>query len=109
MVTTTRMVCKYNQAWENDYAWLRYSVSKDAAFCSYHLLFGNWVQGSGVHSNVFQCTGSYNWKNAKCEKYGALPTHEASDSHKIAATKVLKLKQVEPRIFNVLYPRHMRV
>ena len=86
---------KYNQAWGKDYAWLRYSVSTDAVFCSYCLLFGNWLQGSGVHPNVFQSTGFRNWKNAKGEKHGALPAHEASEAHKIAATKALAFLEIE--------------
>ena len=103
---------KYNQTWEKDYAWLRYSVSTDAVFCSYCLLFGNWLQGSGVHSNVFQSTGFRNWKNAKGEKHSALPAHEASEAHKIAATKALAFLEIEAgraKDIQCCLSRHMRM
>ena len=48
-----------------------------------------------MHSNVFQSTGFRNWKNAKGEKHDALPAHEASEAHKIAATKALAFIEIE--------------
>ena len=48
-----------------------------------------------MHLNVFQSTGFRNWKNAKGEKHGALPAHEASEAHKIAATKALAFLEIE--------------
>lgn len=48
---------KYHPLWENEYSWLRYSVSKDAAFCAYCLLFGKKLSGKGVHLATFQNVG----------------------------------------------------
>ena len=48
-----------------------------------------------MHSNAFQSTRFHNWKNAKSEKHGALPAHEASEAHRIAATKALAFLEIE--------------
>lgn len=84
---------KYNRAWESEYAWLRYSASKDAAFCVYCLLFGDRT-GTGVHLASFQSTGFRDWKNAKGAKCGALPSHELTEAHKGAAMKALAFKDI---------------
>ena len=49
---------KYNVLWEQQYSWLRYSVSHDAAFSCFCLLFGKKVCGKGVNSSItFQIVG----------------------------------------------------
>ena len=79
---------KYNPQWESEYPWLHYSVTKNAAYCVYCILFGNKL------GMVFQHSGFTDWKNAKGSKHGALPFHEASESHKAAAIKALAFKSV---------------
>ena len=39
---------KYIALWESEYAWLRYLVSMDAAFCAYCLLFGEKVAQASI-------------------------------------------------------------
>ena len=68
--------------WESEYKWLRYSVSKQAAFCVYCVLFN-----TGNHSTVFENSGFNDWKNAKGAKRGALSLHEGWEVHKNAAAK----------------------
>ncbi len=85
---------KYNQVWEHDHSWLQYSVSTDAAFCSYCILFGEQLSGKGVHSTVFHTTGFRDWKNAKGIKRGALHSHEATEVHKAATMKALAFKDI---------------
>ena len=80
---------KYNQQWEVEYPWLRYSVSKDAAFCVYCMIFGDKLTGRGINQTSFQVDGFNNWKNAKGLKSGALPCHNKSDIHKTAAVRAL--------------------
>ena len=85
---------KYNVLWEQEYSWLRYSVSCDAAYCCYCLLFGNKVCGKGVNSSVtFQITGYHDWKNAKVASR-SFQAHDISEAHKNAATKALSFKEV---------------
>ena len=81
--------CKYNQQWEVEYPWLRYSVSKDAAFCVYCVIFGDKLTWRGINQTSFQVDGFNNWKNAKGLKSGALPCHNKSDIHKTAAVRAL--------------------
>ena len=86
---------KYNQQWEVEYPWLRYSVSKDAAFCVYCMLFGDKLSGRGVNKmEFFQKIGFQDWKNAKGSKRGALPGHEATEAHKTAAIKALSFLDI---------------
>lgn len=85
---------KYNLQWEKEYAWLRYSVSKNAAYCIYCILFGNKLGKQGNHLMVFHNLGFVDWKNAKGTKRGALPSHEGSEGHKDAAMKALAFKGV---------------
>ena len=59
---------KYHPLWEHEYSWLRYSVSKDAAFCAYCLLFVKKRSGKGVHLATFQNVGFRDWKNATTMK-----------------------------------------
>ena len=80
---------KYNPQWENEHPWLRYSISKEAAYFIYWILFG-----AKSNSSIFQHSGSTDWKNAKGTKRGALTWHEASESHKTAVMKALSFKEI---------------
>lgn len=96
---------KYNKLWEWEHLWWRYSVSNDAAFCSYRVLFGEQSSGKGVQSTVFHTRGFRNWKNAKGTKRGALLSHETSELHKDAAMKALACGSAEAYYRrNVYYP-----
>ena len=65
--------------------WLRYSVSRDAAYCCYCLLFGSKISGKGVNSLItFQSIGYRDWKNAKVSSRG-FKAHDSSEAHKNAA------------------------
>ena len=86
--------CKYNQQWEVEYPWLRYSVSKDAAFCVYCVIFGDKLTWRGINQTSFQVDGFNNWKNAKGSKRGALPCHNKSDIHKTAAVRALSFLEI---------------
>ena len=90
---------KYNPQWESEYPWLRYSVTKNAAYCVYCILFGNTLSKYN-RLMVFQHSGFTDWKNAKGSKRGALPLHEASESHKMAAMKAVafKLKGIQSSV-----------
>ncbi|XP_050232846.2 uncharacterized protein LOC126681344 [Mercurialis annua] len=50
----------FKEAWFKKFAWLEYSVEKDAAFCLYCYLFAN----SGTRSESFTRKGFSNWKKA---------------------------------------------
>jgi len=80
---------RYNMQWESEYKWLRYSVSKQAAFCVYCVLFN-----TGNHLTVFENLGFNDWKNAKGAKRGALSLHEGREVHKNAATKAHTFKDI---------------
>lgn len=86
---------RYNCRWEEEYPWLRYSRSKDAAFCAYCILFGNTTFGKGTASmEVFQSSGFSDWKNAMGSKRGMLLCHHNSEAHKEAAIRALSYKSV---------------
>ena len=78
----------YCPHWANEYKWLQYSISEDAAYCIYCILFGgdNWSK-RGVHFVPFHHAGFTDWKNAKGVKRGEILNHESSEAHKIATTK----------------------
>lgn len=79
---------KYNICWEQQHSWLRYSVSKDKAFCAYCILFGEKPNKRGMHSaENFQKFGFCQWKNATGAKRGALLTHERSEIHSFSASR----------------------
>ena len=71
---------------------MQYSISEDAAYCKYCILFGDNSSKRGVHLVPFHLAGFTDWKNAKGLKRGALLNHESSEAHKIATTKALAFK-----------------
>ena len=84
---------RYNSSWENDYSWLRYSKSKDAAFCAYCVLF-NTAQPGRPSMEVFRTTGFQDWKNAMGKKRGMLACHQNSEAHRYAAVRASSYKSV---------------
>jgi hypothetical protein len=85
---------KYRIRWEQEYSWLRYSISCDAAYCFYCPLFGSKICGKGVNSSItIQSIGYRDWKNAKVSSRG-FKAHECSEAHKSAAAKALAFKEV---------------
>ena len=85
---------KKNPQWENEHPWLRYSISKEATYCIYCILFGNKLSKRGNQSLVFQHSGFTDWKNAKGIKRSAFTLHEASENHKTAAMKALAFRNI---------------
>ena len=86
---------KYNVCWEHQFKWLRYSESKDKAFCAYCILFGNKPNRRGMHSaENFSVSGFSQWKNATGTKRGALLTHEKSQVHMYAASRASAFRDV---------------
>ena len=77
---------RYSILWEKQYSWLRYSVSKDAAFCVYCVLFGPTTPTLNA-SEVFQSHGFRDWKNAMGEQRGAIPCHQQSEAHNVTSMK----------------------
>lgn len=55
----------FQRVWFNDYVWLEYSVSKDAAFCFWCYLFKPPKPKSQGGREVFTRMGFNNWKNAR--------------------------------------------
>jgi len=96
---------RYNIQWEKEYKWLWYSISKNAAYYIYCILFGNnFAKQGGNNVLAFHTSGFTDWKNARGEKRGALPLHEASESHKDAAMKALSFKDVcDGRLKDIRY------
>lgn len=54
----------FRAAWFDDYDWLEYSVSKDAAYCFYCFLFRREAEHEKFGHVVFSKTGYDTWKNA---------------------------------------------
>ena len=75
------------------FSWLRYSKSRDAAFCAYCLLFVSSALERNV-ADVFQTTGLRDWKNAMGSKRGMLGCHHNSEVHKEASVKVSSFKDI---------------
>jgi len=74
----------FNAAWYKQYAWLEYSVEKDACYCYPCWLFGPpSAVGRSRPVQDFTLTGFTNWKHATGKK-GALVGHSDSLSHKEA-------------------------
>lgn len=73
---------KFNQKWLNDYVWLEYSVSKNAAFCYACRQF------SATHErdNVFKCSGFSHWKSA-LESNKGFKKHQGCGMHLNSMTK----------------------
>ena len=90
---------------------VQYSISEDAAYCIYCILFG-WDNSSkrGVHFVPFHHAVFTDWKNAKGVKRDALLHHESSEAHKIATTKALAFRSIcegikVKRYFVIFKPR----
>ena len=83
---------RYNSSWEKDFCWLRYSKSRDAAFCAYCLLFGSAGLGRNI-AEVFRTTGFRDWKNAMGSKRGMLTCHN-SEVHREASVKASSFKDI---------------
>ena len=93
----------YCPHWANEYKWLQYSISEDAAYCIYCILFGGDNSSKhGVHFIPFHHAGFTDWKNAKGVKRGALLNHESSEAHKIATTKALAFRCICEGIKDIL-------
>ncbi|XP_062503905.1 52 kDa repressor of the inhibitor of the protein kinase-like [Corticium candelabrum] len=96
----TRNGRKYNCRWEEDYSWLRYSSSKDAAFCSFCVLFAEQSTATqttarcGFNAGSFHSSGFHDWKNATGLKRSAIRSHECSEMHKNSAAKARSLLNV---------------
>jgi hypothetical protein len=84
---------RYNPTWEQQFKWLRYSASLDAAFCAPCVVFAVSNKNSELIDMPFQ-----DWKNAVGTKRGTLNTHSLSDIHKqslVAADNFLKVANAE--------------
>jgi hypothetical protein len=55
----------FQNTWFDEFDWLEYSESKDAACCLYCYLFFNLAKAEKFGSTVFAHQGYVNWKNAK--------------------------------------------
>ena len=73
---------------------MQYSISEDAAYCKYCILFGDNSSKRGLHFVPFHHAGFTDWKNAKGVKRGSLLNHESSEAHKIATTKALAFRSI---------------
>lgn len=71
---------KYSPAWEEKFSWLRYSQSKDAAYCSVCVCFAPQEQSNPEFVSKPFC----DWKNACGQERGALRRHDNSDTHQAA-------------------------
>ncbi|XP_061170352.1 52 kDa repressor of the inhibitor of the protein kinase-like [Saccostrea echinata] len=80
---------RYNLTWEDKFIWLRYSLSKDAAFCAPCIAFGQQNQ-----SDKLVTSGLRDWKNATGSKRGTLQIHEESSAHQNALVKAVNLMKV---------------
>lgn len=71
---------KFCSNWYNQFKWLEYSVTKDAAFCYYCRIHGT---SSSKYNNscIFNTTGFSNWKNALAQ----FKKHEETQIHKNAS------------------------
>ena len=67
----------YNPCWENTYKWLRYSPSKDGAYCAVCFTFAP----QSLFNTEFIAKPFRDWENARGEKRGSLNHHEGSNSH----------------------------
>lgn len=65
----------FHVRWMDQFTWLRYSKSKNAAFCSVCNKFGNWNK-----ADQFATTGFLNWKKALSGD-GGFKRHEKSENH----------------------------
>jgi hypothetical protein len=67
----------FQKAWFDEFDWLEYSESKDAAYCLYCYLFFNSAKPEKFGSSVFAHQGYVNWKKAKdnLNKHSNCKTH----------------------------------
>jgi hypothetical protein len=65
------------KTWFDEFDWLEYSESKDAAYCLYCYLFFNLGKPENFGSSVFAHQGYVNWKKTKdtLSKHSACKTH----------------------------------
>ena len=74
---------------------VQYSISEDAAYCIYCILFGGDNSNKlGVHFVPFHHAVFADWKNAKGVKRDALLHHESSEAHNITTTKALAFRSI---------------
>jgi len=73
----------FQKTWFDEFDWLEYSESKDAAYCLYCYLFFNSGKAEKFGSSVFAHQGYTNWKNAK----DTFHKHSASKAHTEARLK----------------------
>jgi hypothetical protein len=73
----------FQKTWFDEFDWLEYSESKDAAYCLYCYLFFNSAKAEKFGSSVFAHQGYTNWKNAK----DTFHKHSASKTHTMARLK----------------------
>uniref|UniRef100_A0A672IQM3 TTF-type domain-containing protein n=1 Tax=Salarias fasciatus TaxID=181472 RepID=A0A672IQM3_SALFA len=94
----------FNKSWMDQYTWLEYSMSEDAAFCfsCRHFL----KQSHGFHIEpTFTSSGFNNWRKASA----SLKSHHESMGHKFAMEAWSEFKQTETsgsRISNMLDKGH---
>jgi hypothetical protein len=67
----------FQKTWFDEFDWLEYSESNDAAYCLYCYLFFNSTKAEKFGSSVFVQDGYVNWKNAKdtFRKHSVCKTH----------------------------------
>jgi len=73
----------FQKSWFDEFDWLEYSESKDAAFCLYCYLFFNSGKPEKFGSSVFAHQGYVNWKKAK----DTLSNHSVCKTHVEARLK----------------------
>jgi len=73
----------FQKTWFDEFDWLEYSESKDAAYCLYCYLFFNSAKSKKFGSSVFAHQGYVNWKKAK----DTLSNHSVCKTHVEARLK----------------------
>jgi len=73
----------FQKTWFDEFDWLEYSESKDAAYCLYCYLFFNSAKPEKFGSSVFAHQGYVNWKKAK----DTLSNHSVCKTHVEARLK----------------------
>ena len=78
---------RFQESWTKERPWLRYSISKNKAFCLYCICFGTF---DIINPNIspFVSTGFCKWKKATGKKDSYLDNHMKGDIHKDAEQKV---------------------
>ena len=70
----------FNAKWYDEFDWLEYSISRDAAFCYPCRMF---TAGRGKSESTFTVVGFRDWKHAS-GKSGVLQNHDKCSVHKSA-------------------------